>query len=286
MCGARCASTRPAASSRACAARSIDPSFACIGRSASTASTRSIHAGSDAIHWRLRRTAALARGAAPAAHVSRLSHSCRWSRSVIESSPKRSESDATTTRPAVGDAVMTRAGCAGSALGDWCGRRSPGRGVAAVTAVQGAGAVEAGLGHLRGEVVPGSANEVRQDPGGHVLVGVGGVLHGDVVDGDAEPQREVGEVVAVLGLLGLGEDHQASSVADEALDRVELVRRSGGGARAGRVLPGVVGGVRQHEHVDAGQGVVIDRAVRVHARWRGRSALAAVAASRTRRRPG
>ena len=110
-------------------------------------------------------------------------------------------------------------------------------------------------------LLPG--HQVGQYPGRDVLEGVRGVLDGRAVDRDPEPGREVGEVVAVLRLLGLGKDDQPAAGAHEALDGVELVVGQARGPDAGRVLPGVVGRMRKDDDVDVREGGVVEWAVGV-----------------------
>ena len=171
----------------------------------------------------------------------------------MQSSPNRSESASTTTRPAPCSVIAARGASR---------RRGAGRAArdhaAAVVERQGAGAVEAGLVHAGEEVdafcelAVGAVLELGQDPGRRravVLV----VLDGAVGDLDPEAGEEVVEVVSVLRLLGLAEDDQAAAAAHELLDRVELAVGEPGGAGVGGRLPLGVGGMGDDEDVGGGE---------------------------------
>jgi len=85
-------------------------------------------------------------------------------------------------------------------------------------------------------------------------------------DIDPEAARDLGEVVAVLRLLRLREDHEPASGADEVIDRRDLGVRVHRRPLAGRRLPLIGGAVRQDQDVDALQGRCVQRArdMRLH----------------------
>ena len=122
----------------------------------------------------------------------------------------------------------------------------------AVVQRQRPGAIEACAVHPRQQVdagVPvGGVAELGEHPGRRLAV-VLVVLHGAALDGDPEPRQELVQVVAVLVLLGLGEDDQATAAAHELVDRVELVAREARGVAVRRRLPLRLGGMGDDEHV-------------------------------------
>jgi hypothetical protein len=82
-----------------------------------------------------------------------------------------------------------------------------------------------------------------------------GVLDGAVLNLDAETGEERVQVVAVLVLLGLAQDDQTATAADELVQGVDLVVAEGGTAVLGGGLPLGVGGVSDDDDVGAGEGL-------------------------------
>ena len=95
---------------------------------------------------------------------------------------------------------------------------------------------------------PSAVAQLSQDPTRRTEV-ILVVLDGLVLQGQAEPDQQVVDVVAVLLLLGLAEDHEPAAVAHEVLDGIELLGAQARRAGAGRPLPPRVGGMRDHEQV-------------------------------------
>ncbi|MFC7643705.1 hypothetical protein ACFQX6_25225 [Streptosporangium lutulentum] len=84
-----------------------------------------------------------------------------------------------------------------------------------------------------------------------------------MLDPDAEPGEQLGEVAAVLLLLVLGQHDQAAAARDVLLDRVELLDGQDGAAQAGGALPALGGRMSDHEDVLRAQQGRGDRALRV-----------------------
>ncbi len=199
----------------------------------------------------------------------------------MQSSPKRSESASTATRPAPCSVIAASGAPGGSAR-----LVGAGDGAAAVAEGDRAGAVEAGLVDA-GEQVGGRAvgdGEVGEDPGRGLAV-VLVVLHGGVLDREAETGEQLVEVVAVLVLLGLAEDDETAAGLDEARDRLDLGVVEPRGAAVESVLPLRVGGVGDDEDVGAGEGLGVERGRRRRRRPRSRGWRAPRRRRRARSRP-
>ena len=167
----------------------------------------------------------------------------------MQSSPNRSESASTTTRPrhastaTISGAPGTRPSRASRAStpGRRCSRRSSSRGT-------GRRRPRAPAGRRRVRARPAKLGEDPARSAPVVLV----VLHGVVLEAQPETRQQLVEVVAVLVLLGLAEHDQPASARHERLDRVELVSAQPRRAGARRPLPGRLGRMRDHEHAGAG----------------------------------
>ncbi len=129
--------------------------------------------------------------------------------------------------------------------------------------VQHARAVEARLTRAGRQVLPLGRYVGAEHPGRHAVVGVARVLDGGVLDAHAEPGQQLGQVVAVLLLLALGEHDQAAAVRDVLLDGVELLHRQDRAAEPGGALPAVGGGMGDDEDVVGGEHGGRDRALGV-----------------------
>ena len=241
---------------------STEPSAAWVRRSSSTAA---LAAGSRPGR---RSTGEAAGAGAPAkagwaTQWTRFSQSCSWSSSSMQSSPNRSESAVTTTRPAPCSAIAASGAPGIEAVG--CARaitRAPLRGV------QGAGAVEAGAARRRRagrrRTLRAVAVRARRAPRRGRRRG-GARSPGRVALSicEVEAAEELVQVGAVLVLLGLAEDDQAAAVADEGLDRVDLGRVEERRAAVDGRLPLRVGRVGDDQHRGAGERVGVERAVGV-----------------------
>jgi hypothetical protein len=184
----------------------------------------------------------------------------------MQSSPKRSESARTTTRPVPCRATAAREAPGGEAAGEVRATTTAPLWRARVPAVE-AGLVHAGeevdaggtagarlAGSVRSVADVGAGREVGEHPGrGAVVVLV--VLDGAVGDLDAEAGEEGVQVVAVLVLLGLAEDDEPAAAADELFERVHLVVAEPGRAVVGCRLPLGVGRVGDDDDVGARQGL-------------------------------
>ena len=178
---------------------------------------------------------------------------CGDPRSAMQSSPNRSESASTATRPAPATPPAASGAFAAS-------RRSAGSG--RDPRAVGAPARRPGRSRRRrrgrarsapGRPAPGVPS-VGQHPGRRVARGGARSPERSSL-AIAMPKRadQVAEVGAVLVLLGLAEEDQAAARADPRLDRVELL---GGEQRraAGTVaLPARVGRMGDHQHVGVGE---------------------------------
>src|SRR5690606_28640057 len=117
---------------------------------------------------------------------------------------------------------------------------------------QHAGAVEAGGLDSGEQAVPGGGR--GDDPGGDAAVRVAGVADGGVLDGDAEAGQQLGQVVAVLVLLLLGQHDQAAALGDEGGHGVQLPGGEHGAAPAGGAPPAFARRVGDDQYV-----VVLER---------------------------
>ena len=207
--------------------RSIEPSAFCSARSASISALSVGHAGSLLAGEET--VVSSCANAGPAAQYTRLIHRSAWSCSPIVSSPNRSESASTTTRPSpyCGDDGERRV-----RLG---GRRGGVRDhLRAVGQRERAGAVEADLVHAREHVGAGAAavgRQVRANPGRRG-VGLLVVLDRRGLDLDAERLEQLVEVVAVAVVVALAEDDQAAALRARGAGWPRSRRRCSAGSRS------------------------------------------------------
>ena len=119
--------------------------------------------------------------------------------------------------------------------------------------------VEAGRGDASKDVggeaaIPGRwRGRIDHHPGRDVLEAMGWILDRRIVDADAEPAGDRGQRVAVLGLLGLREDHEPAPCMDKGLDGVDLGGSIDRRTLTRRRLPLVGRAVRHDEDIGAGQ---------------------------------
>ena len=131
-------------------------------------------------------------------------------------------------------------------------------------------AIEAGFVHASEQVDDGAVAHrhrgvrLEDDPGGHIAKPMNRILHGRILDLDAEAGRDRGEGVAILRLFRLRQDHEAPARPDKRLDRGDLRGRVFRRPMPRGRLPVVARAMRQDEHVGPGEHVRTQRSALVH----------------------